>query len=222
MSRTVAVRTGLAALLAVAALGACQSRTSVGVDAGVQCAAVLEYAGHSYIGHGELLRDPATTGRTGTGTVPSCDDGNGASAARDVEVAELVELPLDRGVLVEGTLYIREDLPFPKAARAWFVSPDCATSGDFELRGDWLGVMGPHRPRFDGDLRPPYRVRMHVDEGPAEYVGTTIRIHATEATDPALGPEDVKTSLWEGGGLVAQVRCQDSAFHAVSLASTPG
>lgn len=222
MGRTDGVRACLASLLAVAALGACESSASVRGGGDPGCASVLRYAGHTYIGHGELLRDPATTGRTDVGTAPGCDDGNGASPERDVEVTELVELPMDRAVLVSGTLFIREDLPFPVAARAWFTSPDCATAGAFELRGDWLGVTGPQRPRFDGDLRPPYRVRLHVDEGPAKYIGTTIRIRATAATDPTLGPDDVKTSLWEGGGLVAQVRCDDGEFRAVSLASTPG
>ena len=185
----------------------------------LSCAALLEYDGHRYIAHGELKRDPATTGRVGSGVAPGCDGGGGATRDRRVEVAELTDLPKDRAVLVEGSVYVRVDQPFPEAARAWFVAPRCDTSREFELRGDWLSVQGPNRPRFDGDLRPPYRLGVHVTDGPEEYVGATIQIRATKSTHPALGPEDVKTSLWKGGGVIAQVQCESGHFTASSLAT---
>lgn len=139
-----------------------------------------------------------------------------------MEVAELVDIPMTRAVLVRGTLYVRSDLPFPTPARAWFVAPSCRTPGAFRLRGDWLSVEGPHEPRFDGDIRPPYRLGIHVTEGPRAYRGTTVQVCATEHTHPALGPPDVKRSLWGGGKLVARVRCEDDRFIAEALVSTPG
>ncbi|HLN76829.1 MAG TPA: hypothetical protein VK204_07250 [Nocardioidaceae bacterium] len=218
------MRAAVIVLVAGALLGGCgqEREDGVGKTGDFSCAALLVYDGHRYTAHGELRRDPATTGRVGSGVAPGCDDGGGATRDRRVEVAELADLPKDRAVLVEGELYVRADQPFPEAARAWFVAPRCGTSREFELRGDWLSVQGPNRPRFDGDLRPPYRLGVHVTDGPDEYVGATIQIRATETTHPVLGPKDVKTSLWKGGGVIAQVRCEAGHFIASSLTSKGG
>ncbi len=56
--------------------------------------------------------------------------------------------------MVDGTLYVPADGPLPQAARPQFVPAKCQTDGPFELGGDWLGVLGRHRPRYDGELRP--------------------------------------------------------------------
>jgi hypothetical protein len=213
----------VAAAAAAASLGGCSQDSRVTTSGGdAQCAALLEYDGHRYTGHGELKRDPDTTGRVESATALGCDDGNGVAPDRQVEAAELADVPVDRALLVQGTLYVRVDRPLPEAARAWFVPPACDRDGAFELRGDWLSVKGMHEPGFDGDLRPPYRVVVHVDDGPPKYVGTTIAIRATADTDPSLGPKDVKGSLWEGGGLTAQVHCVGGGFVATGLTSTPG
>ena len=59
---------------------------------------------------------------------------------------------------------------------------------------------------------------MHVTESPRTYVGTTIEVRADAATEPALGPSDVKDSLWEGGQVVARVQLvAGGRFRAVSL-----
>jgi hypothetical protein len=139
-----------------------------------------------------------------------------------VQVEELAALPMSRAVLVRGSLYVRSDRPFPEAARSWFRAPACASPGEVRLAGAWLAVDGGPEPRFDGDLRPPYRVQVRVAHGPEDYRGTTVWVRADEDTSPTLAPEDVRTSLWEGGGLVARVRCEGGAFRATSLTSTPG
>lgn len=72
----------------------------------------------------------------------------------------------------------------------------------------------------DGDIRPPYRITAWVREGPAEYVDTRVTVHATEVTDPQLGPQDVERSLWEGGDVTARVHCADGRFVADGL-TTP-
>lgn len=192
-----------------------------GAEGGGSCAATLEYDGGTYTGHGELKRDPATTGRVGRGVLPSCDDDNGGSPDEEVEVAGLADLPESRGVLVNGTVYLRDGLPFPESIRSWFRSPRCRTEGTFRLQGDWLGVRGPE-PRYDGEMRTPYRLEVHVTEGPEDYVGTTLQIRGTDDTNPGLGPDDVKTSLWEGGQVVADARCDGKGFLAIGLTSIPG
>ena len=108
-------------------------------------------------------------------------------------------------------------LELPPEARVWFRAPRCTTGGEFELAADWLGVTGPKEPRFDGDLRPPYQLRVHVTDGPTEYVGATLDVHADAATEPTLGPEDVRASLWQGGTVVARVACDAGRFRALAL-----
>ncbi len=46
-------------------------------------------------------------------------------------------------------------------------------------------------------------------------------IHATRETDPLLTPDDVKTSLWKGGGLTSRVHCEGEQFIADALVSHP-
>ena len=189
------------------------------------CAAVVVYQGHTYLGRGEMKRDPATTGRVVDGVLPSCDDSGGqdpVESDQSVQVAELVDVPLETAFEWHGSVYVRKGRELPVAAEGWFRVPRCTSVGEFAVTGDWLGVAGSQKPRFDGDLRPPYRLEVHVTEGPREYVGATIRVHAHADTDPGLGPGDVKTSLWKGGQVIAQVSCLDGRFRGHSLRSLPG
>jgi len=130
------------------------------------CPDIVAYDGQTYWGHGDLARLPATTGRTDDGVRDGCDDGNGAEPDRRVRVEELADLPLERAFIANGQVYVRRDLPFPESIREWFVSPACTGEAPTELTGRWVGVISPHKPRFDGDLRPPYRATMWVEDGP--------------------------------------------------------
>lgn len=184
------------------------------------CAAVIVYRGVTYWGHGELKRDPATTGRHVTGVIPGCADSGGQEPPEReeaVQVAELVDVPLETAFRWSNSIFIRKGRELPAATRVWFSAPRCRTSTEFELVADWLGVTGPRRLRFDGDLRPPYHLQVHVTKGPDEYAGATITVNADAATYPTLGPEDVKTSLWEGGQVTAWVKCDAGRFQALSL-----
>jgi hypothetical protein len=165
---------------------------------------------------------PETVGPAGTATRLTCDDGNGESEATDMEVEELRDVPLDRAFLSHGQLYVREDLDFPRAARVWFEKTRCDEDGRFELTGQWRGVRSPNEARSDGDIRAPYRITAWVTEGPAAYVDTRVTVHATESTDPQLGSEDVKNSLWEGGDVTAQVHCEGGRFVADGLSTPAG
>jgi hypothetical protein len=142
-------------------------------------------------------------------------------AEQRVEVAELVGVPVQTAFLWNGTVFIREGRELPTATRVWFRAQRCTSAGEFGLTADWLGVTSANPPRFDGDLRPPYRLEVHVTDGPRKYVGATVRLHADAATDPGLGPRDVKRSLWKGGEVVAHVSCVDGRFHADSLRTPP-
>lgn len=185
------------------------------------CAAAVEYDGRTYVGYGDLKRFPATTGRIVTGTIPGCDDGHGVGRAESVDVHELRAIGIERAVLVNDALYVREDTPLPGPARSWFRSPRCVGEAPFELTGRWLGVTGGPEPRFDGDIRPPYYLQVEVKAGARPYVGTKLSIHATTQTEPLLTTDDVKTSLWKRGLLSASVHCEGDDFVADELRTTP-
>ena len=189
-------------VLTCVALASCASGDAGAGSSGTgsaSCAAAVVYQGHTYLGHGGVKRDPATTGRLVEGVVPSCDDSGGQEPVEPderVPVAELADVPLETAFLWNGGVYLRNGRRLPAATETWFREQRCTSAGEFDLTADWLGAAGPVKPRFDGDLRPPYRLEVHVTEGPQKYVGTTIRVHADAATDPALGTRDVRTSLW--------------------------
>lgn len=217
----------LALVLTGSALASCASGDGGGGDgAGAgSCAAVLVYQEHTYLGQGPVKRDPATTGRLVDGVLPSCDDTGGQQPAEPderVQVTELADVPLETAFLWQGSVYLRKGRQLPATTRTWFQARRCTSAGEFELTADWLGVTGPRRPRFDGDLRPPYRLEVHVTEGPKEYVGATILVHADATTDPGLGTRDVKRSLFRGGQVVASVSCADGRFQALSLRTPTG
>jgi hypothetical protein len=206
------------ALVLLVLLAGCSGSTEAGGAA--SCADLVRFDGKRYHGHGELQRMPATTGPAGTATRLGCDDGSGASTDEDIEVVGLRDVPLDRGFLSHGQLYVRDELEFPDAARDWFEPTRCEDAEPFELTGRWLGVESSRKVRFDGDIRPPYRVNAWVTRGPQEYVDTRVTVHADGHTDPQLGPDDVKASLWEGGHVTAAVHCVDGRFVADGL-TTP-
>lgn len=209
----------MAVALLAGALAACTSGHSGG-SASASCAAAVVYDGHLYLGQRPPKRDPATTGRLFDAVLPGCDDTGGqlpADPDERVKVSELADVPITTAFLWQDTVFVRRGHELPAVSRPWFRAPRCATDGRFRLRADWLGVTGPRKTRFDGDLRPPYRLEVHVVDGPSEYVGTTVHVRADAGTDPLLGPRDEKTSLQHGGRVVAQVECVDGRFHAVSL-----
>ncbi|GAB2888224.1 hypothetical protein [Nocardioides pacificus] len=215
------LRVTLAVTLLAAALAGCSGEGPAG-PGDASCASLLEYDGHEYSGFGELRRTPAVTGRVEPGFAPGCDDGNGAAESYDVEVAELADISSDRAVLVNGTVYVRTDLDFPEEIRIWFTSPRCVEDGPFEVDGDWLAVSPSLTTEPAGALRAPYWVELKVSAGPRRYLGTTIRVRVTAATDPGLRNDDARTSLQEGGGLRADVTCREGRFVATGLSSTPG
>ncbi len=214
----------LLALPLVLSLSGCMitSRTETGGGAEMSgsCADVATFAGHRYHGYGELQRRPATAGDAGSATRLGCDDGGGAAEDGTMAVTELRDLALDRAFLGHGQLYVRDDLPFPAAARAWFEPTRCETPQPFTLTGMWLGVEAHRKVRFDGDLRPPYRLSAWVTTGPQAYVDTRVRVRADRHTHPALGPADVKRSLWKGGEITAQVHCDGGHFVADALSTS--
>lgn len=212
----------LAAACLALGLTSCGTNDRGGQDETVRsaasCGAVLRIDGATYIGIGGLRRDPPVTGEEVEAVMPGCDDmGGEAPPDETVSAQVLSEIHADTALLFNGDVYVREGREAPEQLTYWRTAPTCSTPGTFELAGTWLGVQGPNTPEHDGDLRLPYRVSMHVDEGPEDYVGAQVTVHADTSTSPALGPDDVKSSLWTGGAVTAQVRCDGRKFEAVAL-----
>lgn len=177
---------------------------------------------HAHRHRRDGVRDSGLTGRTVSATAVWCDDG-GRDLQPDtpLEASVLAGIEPSLALFADGMLYVREGAEPPAWTERWFTVPSCRSAGTFEIAGEWTGVDPSREARFDGDLRLPYRVFMHVDRGPRRYVGAQVKLRATASTRPALGPTDVRTALWESGRVTARVRCHAGSFKAVELHSVP-
>lgn len=210
------------------ALGACSAQSTPepedGTSSSALCAARLVVDGQAYDGIGGLRRDPAVTGAEVEAVMPGCDDTGGEPPPEEAVTAQvLAEVPPGTALLFDGAVYVREgqgqDPQLQERLRHWRTSPRCSTPGTFELTGPWLGVDGPHEPEVDGDIRPPYRLTIHVDAGPEAYTRAQVDVQVTASTSPALGQSDVSTALWAGGTVTAEVRCDGARFVALGVRS---
>lgn len=210
-------------LVVAVALTGCQSDEGGAGGGESACPAAVEIDGATYGGAGPTRRTPDTTGDTLAAVLPGCDDSGGqgdAVEAEQIEVEVLTDVDPDLAVLWHESIYVRDGRSLPASTRSWFTSPHCSTEGRFALVADWLGVRGLREPRFDGDLRLPYRLEVRVTDGPTRYVGATLTLRAGRATDPAPSPEDVRASLWEGGQVTATVRCREERFDVIGVTAS--
>jgi hypothetical protein len=93
------------------------------VDAGGAagaCALAIEYAGAMYLGTAVDV-EPLEGEPLGTGVVPACDDGCGAAAADEVELASIPGVSPEIAVVwgeFDDTVFVREGVEdFPRALR---------------------------------------------------------------------------------------------------------
>ena len=217
---------GMVAALPLLA-GACSSGVGGTSDeTSRSCVARLVVDGREYTGTGGLVREPDVTGEEVEATLPGCNDTGGEDAPDEAVIAFALDgIDPQTALLFGSDVYISEGSPqdehLSELLRHWRSVPACETAGPFTLSGDWLGVRGPHEPDVDGDIRAPYRLTMHVDDGPEQYVRTQVVVRVTASTTPALDQDDVETSLWAGGTVTAEVECDGRRFVAVSVSSSP-
>lgn len=204
--------------LTLTACGANGPNLGETTNTSASCAAVLRVDGKDYLGIGGLRRDPEVTGEEVEAVMPGCNDTGGEAPTDETVSAQVLsEVDTDTALFYEGAVYVREGTDAPEELTRWRTAPTCDTVGTFELSGTWLGVQGPHKPEQDGDIQLPYRITMHVDDGPEQYEKAEVVVHADTETSPALGPDDVKSTLWTGGTVTATVRCDGDRFEATAL-----
>ena len=204
--------------LSLTACGANSPNLGETTNASASCAAVLRVDGADYLGIGGLRRDPEVTGEEVEAVMPGCNDTGGETPPDETVSAQVLsDVDTDTALFYEGAVYVREGREAPEQLTQWRTAPACDTEGTFELSGTWLGVQGPHTPQYDGDIQLPYRITMHVDDGPAQYEKAEVVVHADTETSPALDADDVRSTLWTGGTVTATVRCDGDRFEASAL-----
>lgn len=189
------------------------------------CALLIRYRGAVYEGTGVGVAPPA--GRPlGEAVLPGCDDGGGASADEEVEVAELQGVSPDVALVwpgYEDVVFIRRGATLPQAVEDLLRPPACDSRDEpIDLAGPWLGILGA-----DGytevDLKPPYDVDLFVEESSApRYDRAFLTVRVPASLGEPLTRADVESSLWEGGTVSARVRCGDEgAYVAERIAAAP-
>jgi hypothetical protein len=237
---TTHLRTGLALLVAVAALvtGCADDVTSgagdppaseeapggAGLDA---CMLVMTYDGARFEGApgGPPDRAPVLTGRSATASLATCDDGAGPDSGGEVEVEEIDGVALETAFWHQGSIMVREGADLPQALDPLYRAPTCELAGEVEVRGQWLGVVSKKKPRFDGDLRPPLRIQLYVEEtsdAAADLDRYTIWVRDDGTARPALDKTMAEEALWSSRAALETVLvCSGGRFQARSFALAP-
>ncbi len=177
------------------------------------CAALLEFQGRSYVGHGEPLRRPRPGRLLGTGKA--------GCAGADLEVRALsgvdptVAVMTDEGLFVSGSL---RSLP-PRVTELDLPVP-CTESGTSSVTGDWESVEGP-MPARDNALTPPYVAVLKAQRGswlPLDrWEAVTIRVHVTAGTSGGTDPSLAEQALRGAEPVTATVHCERGDWVADGL-----
>jgi hypothetical protein len=177
---------------------------------------VVRYEGVLYQSQGVRVA-PDEGRRVGTGVLPSCDDGHGASPEEDVELAELAGVSPNVALAWLGrtdVVLVRRGAVLPPEVERLLRAPTCdAEDAPIELTGTWLGIL-----EADGgtelDLKPPYDVDLFVEQASApRYERTYLTVRIRPALGEPITRADVETSLWKGGSIALRVQCADEGRY---------
>jgi hypothetical protein len=146
--------------------------------------------------------------------LPGCNDTGQPTAPPDelVKVARLPDVDPDVAVVdaaAPEVIYVRSDLdPLPAAVARFFDAPSCRQEDSpIELKGQWLGIIGPGE-QTELDLVPPYSVEMFVSHSSSRrYVNAEINIDVPPSLGSPLTREDGETSLSGGEAGSSSDRC---------------
>jgi hypothetical protein len=208
---------------------ACGSSGSPPSTAGAvgSCASVAYFDGREYSGHRAVVH-PVPGEVLGEARLPGCNDTGEPTAPPDefVEVARLSGVDPEIAMVVATTpevIYVRSDLdPLPDEVVEFFAAPPCEpTDGPIELEGQWLSILGPNG-TTEVDLVPPYTVGMLVAHSSSpRYLMAEIEVEVLPSLGSPLTREDLSSSLWEGGTVQVETRCDGERFIAESIEAFP-
>lgn len=215
---------GAAAVAVVVALAAVVSSCSTGGgEAGSggagSCAALMDFQGVRYTGYGVPTRVPVAGKRLGTGTLPPCNDTGpqrATESATPVIVHRIEGVDPSRAVLTaDDQLWVAgrrgEDQPLLRAARR---PVPCDLPGPTTITGTWTGVDPTRRVRFDGDVRPPFRMEF-VTSGaavvPQGWRSVTLRASAPRGARTPT-PAEVRALMYRAEPAAAMLHCARHRF----------
>ena len=214
-SRWLAV--GFAALL----LAGCDATTSSEGEPEL-CGLRARLDGSWYVSSGGVRVIPSYGDALGKATVPPCGGEGGYSfeAFSIVGVRPEVAFASPR---YEDLVFIAEATQTaPRWLQRLRVEPTCAEQDEpIALQGPWLGIIGPHH-ETEVDLVPPYTLEMRVDEASSRrYERTLLTIRVADEAGRLVTPQDVRTSLQQGGNLSVRAVCRNGEFSAKHVAALP-
>lgn len=217
--------------VAVVGLGTVVARNSGGgggdgAGSSASCAALIVWHGQTYMGVGGLVIQPAHGRPLGLATIPPCQDTGDQTqpgGAQHVPVFALGRTSPHRAIVNGTSVYVRNATHLPRSVVALLRVPACTEPQQFPVVARWGGVETSHKPKFDGDLRPPYRLDLLVTDGPAPLHRAQITAAVDSSTTGLLTPADVRTVLWTYGTLHLTMSCAGKAYHVNAIGSrTPG
>jgi hypothetical protein len=222
---------GVAMALMLAAVNACSAETSGrsgGSSVAAECTSIIEFDGREYIGHYEVMQQPDVASQIGHASYQVCNDNPGAAVQDNEPEDESFEIVALEGVdpslaiygngvvFIEREQYEASGWTMPAALAEVFNRPTCSSSEPFEITGQWLSIDGENAD--EQGLEAPYRIEIAISDTDLEaLLDTRVIVTVTDQTSPTLNTPDIKSVLWEGGDVSAQLQCDGDRFEAISV-----
>lgn len=197
--------------------------TSGGVGSAT-CAAILEFDGHTYLGHGFPVRVPRTDQNLGTGTMPDCADTPVDTVEPDVHVRvrRIPGVDPHTAVFADEAVWIRKSIgTMPQELRDLFRPVACTRPST--IRGTMTGEVLNGGGLMEGShhVELPYTARFVADHGSTlplqRYSQVEIPVRVTAETK---GGDDValtRAVLWDGAPAALTVKCDGPHFVATAI-----
>jgi Family of unknown function (DUF6281) len=201
------------------------SSNRAGSAGDASCALLVRFRGAVYEGLNVEVA-PSEGDSLGSGVLPACDDGHGASADEEIELAEVEGVSPDIAVSWPGrwdVVLVRRGVALPPEIEGLRKAPSCEPrDAPIELSGPWDGILGADG-ETELDLEPPYDVYVIVDEASEpRYERAYLTVRVPRSLGKPITRDDIRASLWEGGTIAARVHCSgDGGFAAEAVEALP-
>lgn len=179
------------------------------------CAAVLTWDGRTWTPGPTLVSVPREGSPVGTGTLPGCDDGGGAVAARQVTLTPIPGVPTSEAVLGDSTVWVLQGAPPPAGLHALTEPVRCTAPGT--VVGAPVGVLGPNGSDGGADLaRPPYVLELLAEQPEdSPYRVRMVDVRVTAATGADAGV--LRQALDSSTRVRVTTTCSGTTFVATAI-----